>query len=84
MVEEHRITLQLAEVLAVDQLHLCQALDLELPEQYSTFQVVGLRLILALQMVAVGGEGILTNHQLALVALAAAAAAQEKPEDQAI
>ena len=80
MVEEHRITLHLAEGLAVNQLHLGQALDLELPEQYSTCQVMGLRLMLLLQMVAVGVEGVLTNQ----VALAAAAAAAHPWEDQAI
>ena len=52
--EAHRITIQLAEVLAGNQLHLRQALELELPEQYSTCQALGLRLILLLQMVAVG------------------------------
>ena len=71
LVEAHRITLQLAEVLAGDQLHLHQALDLELPEQYSTCQVVGvgLRLIM-LKMVAVGVAAV----QVALVALEAAVA----------
>ena len=71
MVEAHRITLQLAEVLAGDQLHLHQALDLELPEQYSTCQVLGLRLLLLLQMVAVG-----VAVQVTLVALEAAVAAE--------
>ena len=80
MVEEHRITLKLAEVLAGNQLHLRKALELELPEQYSTCQVMGLRLMLLLQMVAVGVEGLLLTNQVALAAAAAAA----KEEDQAI
>ena len=81
--EERRITLRLEEGLAGNQLHILQALDLELPEQYSTCRVLGLRLVLLLllQMVAVGTEGILTPHQ---VALAAAAAAANTEEDQAI
>ena len=55
--EEHRITLRLAEGLAGNQLCFGQAVDLELPEQYSTCQVVGLRLyLMLLQMVAVGVE----------------------------
>ena len=70
--DAHWITLHLAEVLAGNQLHLHQALELEPPEQYSTCQVVGfgLRLIM-LQMVAVGVAAV----QVALVALEAAAAA---------
>jgi len=57
-VEVHRITLQLAVGLAGNQLYFGRGLDLELPEQYSTCQVVGLRLLLLLQMVAVGVEGL--------------------------
>ena len=76
--EAHRITLQLAEVLAGDQLHLHQALELEPPEQYSTCQVVGLGLrLIMLKMVAVGMDRILAAHQVELAAAAAAAAAAE-------
>ena len=69
--DAHRITLQLAEVLAGNQLHLHQALELEPPEQYSTCQVLGLRLMLLLQMVAVG----VAAHQVELVELVALEAA---------
>ena len=82
--EEHRITLYMAEGLAGNQLQFGQALDLELPEQYSTCQVVGGRmvLLLLLQMVAVGVEGLLITPQVALAA--AVAAAPDTSEDQAI
>ena len=75
--EAHWITLQLAEVLAGNQLHLHQALELEPPEQYSTCQVVGvgLRLIM-LKMVAVGVSAV----KVTLVALEAAAPAAEPAE----
>ena len=84
--EERRITLRLEEGLAGNQLHILQALDLELPEQYSTCLARGLRLLrliilMLLQMVAVGTERLITPHQ---VALAAAAAAPKTKEDQAI
>ena len=73
--EVHRITLQLAEGLAGCQLQLFQGRGLELPEQYSTCQVAGLlRLMLMLQMVAVGVEDLLTAHQVALEVAAAEAA----------
>ena len=69
--DTHCITLHLAEGLAVNQLHLHQALELEPPEQYSTCQVVGLGLrLIMLQMVAVG-----VAVQVTLVALEAAVAA---------
>ena len=78
MVEERRITLQLAEVLAENQFSLNKALDLELPEQYLTCQALGLRLMLMLQMAAVGMEALLTPHQVELAVAAAAATAAEQ------
>ena len=69
------MTLQLAEVLAENQFYLNKALDLELPEQYLTCQALGLRLMLMLQMAAVGMEVLVTAHQVELAAVAAVAVA---------
>ena len=83
--EACRITLQLEEVLAENQLYLIQALDLEMLEQYLTCQALGLRLLMLLQMAAVGMELLVTAHQVELAAAAAAvaAAAPSTPLEQA-
>ena len=81
MVEAHRMTEYMAEGLAAIQLHMGQALDLELPEQYSTCQVVGLRIVLLLKMVAVGMHGMMYPQQ---VALAVAAVAANPMEGEAV
>ena len=80
--DAHRITLHLAEGLAGNHLHLSKAMELELPEQYSTCQVVGLRLLLLLlKMVAVGVDRKITAE---LAELAEVAEVAELAEDQVI